>query len=83
MQILTKTYSPKLWKMNYISPVFKSDDAFDPNNYRGIAVNSCFGKLFTHVINERLVEFLDLRNTLSYFRLDLEGDIEHQIMYSF
>ena len=38
--ILTKTYFPKLWKINYISPIFKSDDAFDPNNYRGIAVSS-------------------------------------------
>ena len=54
--ILTKTYFPKLWKINYISPIFESD-AFDPNNYRGIAVSSCFGKLFTLVINERLVEF--------------------------
>ena len=31
--ILTKTYFPKLWKINYIFPIFKSDDAFDPNNY--------------------------------------------------
>ena len=30
-------------------------------------VSSCFGKLFT-LVNERLVEFLDLRNTLSYFQ---------------
>ena len=67
--ILTKIYFPKLWKINYISPIFKSDDAFDPNNYRGIAVSSCFGKLFTLVINERLVEFLDLRNTSSYFQI--------------
>ena len=48
--ILTKTYFPKLWKINYISPIFKSDDAFDPNNCRGIAVSSCFSKLFTLVI---------------------------------
>ena len=41
----------------------------DFNNYRGIAVSSCFGKLFTLIINERLVEFLDLRNTLSYFQI--------------
>ena len=69
--ILAKTYFPKLWKINYISPIFKSDDAFDPNNSRGIAVNSCFGKLFTLVINETLVELLDLRNILSYFQIGL------------
>ena len=67
--ILTKAYFPKLWKINYISPIFKSDDAFDPSNYRGIAVSSYFSKLFTLVINKRLAEFLDLRNTLSYFQI--------------
>ena len=63
--ILTKTFFPKLWKINDIFPIFKSDDPFDPSNYRGIAVSSCFGKLF----NERLVKFLDLRDTLSYFQI--------------
>ena len=67
--ILTKTYFPKLWKINYISPIFKSDDAFDLNNYMGNAVSCCFGKLFTLVINERLDEILDLRNTVSYFQI--------------
>ena len=86
-EILTKTYFPKLWKINNICPICKSDDAFDPNNYRGIAVSTVvafIGKLFTLVINERLVKFLDLRNTLSYFQIGFRRRyIEHQIMYSF
>ena len=67
--ILTKTFFPKFWKINYISPIFKSDDVFDANKYRGIAVSSCFGKPFTLFISERLVEFLDLRNTLPCFQI--------------
>ena len=67
--ILTKTFFPKFWKINCISPIFKSDDVFDTNKYRGIAVSSCFGKPFTLFINERLVEFLDLRNSLTYFQI--------------
>ena len=50
--ILTRIYFPLSWKVNYIIPVFKSDDSFDPNNYMEISVNNCLGKLFTLVINE-------------------------------
>ena len=67
--ILTRTYFPSSWKVNYIIPIFKSDDSFDPNNYRGISVSSCWGKLFTLVINERLIKFLDIENTLSSFQI--------------
>ena len=67
--ILTRTYFLSSWKVNYIIPIFKSDDSFDPNNYRGISVSSCLGKLFTLVINERLIKFLDIENTLSSFQI--------------
>ena len=39
--ICLKSYFPKLWKISYITPIFKDDDSFDPNNYRGISVSSC------------------------------------------
>ena len=67
--ILTRTYFPSSWKVNYIIPIFKSNDSFDPNNYRGISVSSCLGKLFTLVINERLIRFLDIENALSSFQI--------------
>ena len=67
--IYSKSYFPKLWKVGYIIPIFKSDDSFDPSNYRGITVSSCLGKLFTLVINERLIEFLDVRNILSHYQI--------------
>ena len=67
--ILTRTYFPSSWKVNYIIPIFKSDDSFDPNNYRRISVSSCLGKLFTLVTNERLIKCLDIENTLSSFQI--------------
>ena len=67
--ILTRTYFPSSWKVKYIIPIFKSDDSFDPNSYRGISVSSCLGKLFTLVINERLIKCLDIENTLSSFQI--------------
>ena len=67
--IYLKSYFPKLWKVGYIIPIFKPDDSFDLSNYRGITVSSCLGKLFTLVINERLIEFLDARNNLSHYQI--------------
>ena len=34
--------------------IHKNGNQFDPNNYRGITLNSCFGKLFCHVLNNRI-----------------------------
>ena len=67
--IYSKSYFPKLWKVGYIIPIFKSDDSFDPRNYRRITLRSCLGKLCTLVINERLVEFLDAINILSHYQI--------------
>ena len=36
----------------------------DPDNYRGITVLSCFGKLFTSVINDRIHSFLETSDIL-------------------
>ena len=58
-KILENSKFPCIWKRGYITPIYKADDSFDPSNYRGITVTSNVGKLFTLVINERLVQFLD------------------------
>ena len=42
-----------------ISPISKGKGKVnDPDNYRGITVQSCFGKFFTSVINDRIHSFL-------------------------
>jgi hypothetical protein len=39
------------WAVGYISPIYKGNgDVQDPDNYRGITILSCFGKLFTAVL---------------------------------
>ena len=63
--ICLKSYFPKLWKISYITLIFKDDDSFDPNNYRGISVSRCLGKLFTLILNERLIKFFNDKKVLS------------------
>jgi hypothetical protein len=37
--------------------VFKKGDVNDANNYRGISLVSCFGKLFTSILNNRIIDW--------------------------
>ena len=36
-------------------PLLKKGDKNNPNNYRGISIVSCFGKLFTSILNNRIL----------------------------
>ena len=45
--------------MGLISPIFKSDDKLNPDNYRGICVISCLSKLFLLILNDHLSYFLN------------------------
>ncbi len=56
---------PEAWNRGLITPIFKSGDKSDPNNYRGICVSSNLGKLFCSIMNTRLVHFLTEHDVLS------------------
>ena len=56
---------PEEWSQGIISPIYKNKgDRTDPDNYRGITILSCFGKLFTAVLNARLNKYLEDSNLL-------------------
>ena len=40
---------PTSWKVDILSPIHKKGVKDDPNNFRGIAVSSHFGKLFNTI----------------------------------
>ena len=63
--ILEKQSFPKSWSKGVIIPVHKKGDTSDPNNYRGITLISCFGKLFTTVINSRLKKWAEENNVIT------------------
>jgi len=63
--VLSVGHFPDSWNRGLITPIFKSGDTSDPNNYRGICVSSNLGKMFCSIINTRLVHFLTEHNVLS------------------
>jgi exonuclease III len=57
--VLNTGIIPSDWPLGIIKPLYKNKGSKqDPNNYRGITILSCLGKLFTSVINHRLEQFL-------------------------
>ena len=51
---------PTDWTIGLIRPIYKKKGKpEDPNNYRGITLLSCLGKLFTAVLNHRLNLYLE------------------------
>ena len=57
--ILRTGHVPYDWSIGFIVPIYKKKGSqADPNNYRGITLLSCLGKLFTMCINVRLTKFV-------------------------
>ena len=51
---------PEAWSKGTILPIYKNKgDINDPDNYRGITILSCFRKLFTALLNQRLNSYLE------------------------
>ena len=67
-KILSTRYFPSDWNILMISPLYKSDDADDPNNYRGISLLSCLGKLFCAILNEYIYTRVESAGLLTDFQ---------------
>lgn len=59
-KVLDTGVIPEDWLIGVIVPFYKNTgDTKDVNNYRGITLLSCLGKLFTTMLNVRLTKFCD------------------------
>ena len=63
-KLLKEGQFPASWTEGIIIPIYKQGGYTNPNNYRGITLNSCLGKLFCHFLNTRISNNLENRSFL-------------------
>lgn len=64
--VLNTGIVPESWTIGIIQPIFKNKgDPSEAENYRPITLLSCFGKLFTAILNSRLQTFVEINNILN------------------
>ena len=69
--VLNSGFFPSGWTKGIIIPLHKKGETDDVNNYRGITLISCLGKLFTSIINQRIITW------------STENDISTDAQYGF
>ena len=57
---------PVQWAVSLLTPLYKCGETCDPNNYRGITLNSCLSKFFTLLLNDRLVQFCEQEQKIHF-----------------
>ena len=55
---------PHQWSIGIITPVHKGGSRNDPNNYRGITVLNTIGKIFTSILNSRIMDWAEERSLI-------------------
>ena len=63
--VLRVGFFPEIWNKGLISPIFKSGDKTDPQNYHGICINSCLGKVLCSILNSQIIDFITEYHVLS------------------
>ena len=62
-KILESSLYPSAWKLDILTHLHKSGEKSDTNNFRGISVSSCFGKLFNKMLQKRLEKMAQKRTS--------------------
>ena len=56
---------PEQRSVNIIKPLYKNScDLNCPDNYHGITILSCLGKLLSNLLNDRLTQFVNKNNNI-------------------
>ena len=67
---ISKGTFPTDWKLASVSPIFKSGNKDDPNNYRSISVIQAVAKAFEKSIYDQLDTYLNENKLLSNLQID-------------
>ena len=62
--VLKTGLAPDGWALSTICPIHKKGPMTDPNNYRGISLINCIGKVFSSILSTRIKLYLDLTNRI-------------------
>ena len=65
-KILETQYYLEEWSIGIVTPLHKMGELGNPNNYRGITLNSCISKLFTRLLSNGLTEVIENKNLLKH-----------------
>ena len=65
-EILKSHYYPENWCKGIITPIHKQGEIDNPDNYRGITINSCLSKLFNLLLTKHLTTFTNDNQILKY-----------------
>lgn len=63
--LLERGVFPKSWSTGIIVPIPKAGDLSDPGNFRAICISSVFGKIFSSIINNRLLTWAEENGKLN------------------
>lgn len=64
-RLWTSGIYPQIWTESIVIPIYKGKGKReDPGNYRPIYLNSCLGKVFERMVNNRLTHILEERKLL-------------------
>ncbi len=72
--ILSVGYFPRSWRKGLVINIHKSGIVSDPNNYRGITLSSSIGKLFSGIMNLRLINMLNVKDLYSKYQFGFRED---------
>ena len=64
--IFSENRYSKDWNINFLKPIYKKGDILDPDNYRGIAIGSSFAKLYSLILLNRLIKFIEDKALISH-----------------
>ena len=63
-KILSTGQFPVEWNISVLSVLHKNGSLHDCNNYRGISISSCLGRLFTKILQTRISNFLEYNDLI-------------------
>ena len=63
--IFSECSYPDCWTINFLKPIYKKGLEKDTNNFRGLAIGSVFGKLYSTILLNRLIKYISEKKLIS------------------